>query len=512
MIGPRPPRGRPRGAQDPRDRGSLPLTLLVIGVCMAMSAALTPLVIDQITTSRRLIWRADALQAAQAGLDVALGHLRAAVDADGEGALEDLPPCVLTGTADTVARYRVTITYTGYSAGVDPAGLEPQSCPPTKVPVTALLTAVGGSANAASLEPGSAGTRAIDATYTFRTNNENIPGGAIRLAEPTINPLCMDAGPDASPDAGTTVKMQLCKAGGSSGQRFAYTPDLNLKLVGSETGTAAAGMCLDAPLPRAAGDLVTLQPCLQRVPRQQWSLDDGSNFRGTTADGVQLDSLCLNLSPPRTAGGIIVLGACGGGGYNERIFGLAANVGAGMASAATGQLVNYEQFGRCLDVPYHDPTQPYMILWYCKQAPDGNVSWNQEWALPPITTSAGNAVAERIRTAGTDNPGYCLRSPGSPAADRYVTMSSCAADGELADPALKWTVYGDTGDYTTSYRIEDSYGYCLTPTDLAVPMPDIHGPGTAKAKVAVCTGSELQKWNAPANLNEPLAVTNVRER
>ena len=72
-------------------------------------------------------------------------------------------------------------------------------------------------------------------------------------------------------------------------------------------------------------------------------------------------------------------------------------------------------------------------------------------------------------------------------------------------------MYGDTGIYATSYRIVDSYGFCLTPTDLTA-TPDTHTDGTAKVKVATCNNSELQKWNAPADLNEPIALTNTTEK
>jgi hypothetical protein len=91
-------------------------------------------------------------------------------------------------------------------------------------------------------------------------------------------------------------------------------------------------------------------------------------------------------------------------------------------------------------------------------------------------------------------------------------MSPCTLTGILTDERLKWTMFGDTGNYATSYRIVDSDGNCLTPTDLSLANPDTHSDGTAKVKVAVCSGSELQKWNAPPNFNKPLVLTNTRER
>lgn len=488
------------------DRGSMPLAMLVTLVAMLVSASLVPVVVTQIGSTRSVANRAQELQAAQAGLDMVVGQLRAATDPSGAGDLELLPPCTLTGSAGAGWSFRVTITY--YKLGDEAGGPEPQACPPIYVPVTATLSATGGRSTAGSLAVGSPGTRTVEATYTFKTNNENITGGAIQLASPTVNPLCMDAGPDASPAAGSRVKMQLCKAGGSSDQRFAYTTDLNIKLIGSETSDAPAGMCLEVPYPRKNGDIAVFQPCLGLMPKQQWSLNDTSNFASTRENQVHLGDFCLNLKSPGAAGSDIVLGACGGG-DNVRNFRSQAGVGAGMASAKVGQLVNYKQFSRCLDVTGFDPDAKYMIVWFCKQSPDGNVPSNQKWTIPPQQTSVADADSERIRSPGL---GYCLRSPGSTAADKYVTMGACAAGGALADASLNWFVYGDTGDYTTSYRIVDAYGYCLTPTDLTVTNPDTHYDGTAKVKVAACSKSELQKWNAPANLNEPLTLTNTHER
>jgi len=486
------------------DRGSMALAMLVTLVGILVSAALVPVVVTQIGGTRAVSGRTQELQAAQAGLDMALGHLRGAIGTSGAGDLELLPPCTMKGSAGSGWSYQVTITY--YKLGDDASEPEPQACPPIYVPVTATLSATGGRTTG-SLAAGSPGTRTVEATYTFKTTNENITGGAMQLAAPAVNPLCMDAGPDASPVAGSRVKMQLCKAGGSSDQRFAYTSDLNIKLVGSETSDAQTGMCIEVPYPRQTGDAAVFQPCLGLAPKQQWSLNDTSNFASTRENQVYLGDFCLNLKSPGAAGSDIVLGGCGGG-DNVRNFRPQTGVGAGMASAKVGQLVNYKQFSRCLDITGFNMNALYMIVWFCKQSPDGNVPSNQKWTIPAQLTTMVGAVPKPIRSPGS---GYCLKSPGSIAAGMYVTMGACGA-GTLTDPSLNWYVMGDTDNYTTSYRIMDSYGYCLTPTDLTVTSPDTHYDGTAKVKVAVCSKSELQKWNAPADLNEPLALTNTREK
>jgi len=501
---------------DPSDRGSLPMALLITLVGMALSAGLVPIVLGQVTSTRTVSARTDALQAAQAGIDVAVGQLRSAGTA-GAGDLDALPPCEMSGSAGSGSRYRVTIVYYRLAAD-ETAEPEPEpdseSCPnpPSEMPVSARLSSTGGPA-AAALAVGNPGTRTIEATYTFKTSNENISGGAIQLAQPATDPLCMDGGPDASPAAGTVVKMQRCKPGGSSDQRFAYTADLNIKLVGSETASEPAGMCLDVPYdpPRAIGAEVTFQPCLGPVARQQWSLNDSSNFSSTRETEAVLNDFCLNIAVAGTPDSKIVLGQCGGG-ADRRIFRPQPGVGAGMASADTGQLVNYKQFSRCLDVTEFTPSRSYMIVWFCKQSPDRRVPWNQHWTYPDAVVSADQAEPERIRTVDAGNAGHCLRSPGTTAADQYVTTVPCDETGTLTDPRLKWVIYGDTGNYATSYRIVDSFGYCLTPTDLRAAVRDTHVDGTAKAKVATCNRSELQKWNAPANLNQPLVLTDTRER
>jgi len=502
------PRRPPAG--EPTDRGDMVMALLVTLVAVTLSAALVPIVVDQIVSTRVINERTLALDAAQAGIDVALGQLRSAVEVDKtthetKGSLESLPPCQMTGSVGpSNSHYRVTITYYAVDGNGVPLLLD---CPPLDVPLTARLSATGGGPLAGTaLTYGSAGTRTIDATYTFKTTNANVTGGAIQLAEPTADPLCMDAGADASPAAGARVTMQNCKSGGSSDQRFAYTTDLNIKLVGSETATVPSGMCLDVPLPHNAGDFVSFQPCQNRTAPQQWSLDDNSNFRGTS-NGIDIENLCLNLATPGAVGSSLVLGGCGAP-ANQGVFRPQTGVGAGMASADTHQLVNFQQFSRCLDVTNFNVNYSYMIVWFCKQSPNGIPPWNQAWALPPVTTTAANAMAERIRVSA----GSCLRTPGSVAANQYVTMTPCDAAGPLIDDSLKWTMYGDTGNYATSYRIVDNTGLCLTPTDLRVPNPDTHSDGTAKVKVAGCNNSELQKWNAPADFNKPLVLTNTTEK
>ncbi|MEV6487669.1 RICIN domain-containing protein, partial [Actinoplanes sp. NPDC051633] len=242
--------------------------------------------------------------------------------------------------------------------------------------------------------------------------------------------------------------------------------------------------------------------------RQQWSLNDSSSFSSTRENEAKLNDFCLSLKNPGLADSDIVLGHCSAA-ANRNIWRPQPGVGAGMSSAATNQLVNFKQFSRCLDVTNFKPDWPYMIVWFCKQAPNGVPPWNQAWYMSPAGT---NLLSKRIRTIDANGNSWCLSTPGSVAAGQYATLAECTPDGVLTDENLIWTVYGDTGVYASSYRIVDRFGYCLTPTDLTANPADTHSDGTAKVKLAVCNNSELQKWNAPADLNTPTALTNTTEK
>src|SRR5919112_154102 len=73
------------------DTGSLPLAMLLILVSVSLSTLMTPMVLSQIDSTRVDSRRVHALHAAQAGLDVAMAHIRAADDGAGNGRIAKLP-------------------------------------------------------------------------------------------------------------------------------------------------------------------------------------------------------------------------------------------------------------------------------------------------------------------------------------------------------------------------------------------------------------------------------------
>jgi hypothetical protein len=502
------------------DTGSLPLALLLTLVSVSLTALLAPMAVSQIQSTHRDVQRVHALNAAQAGLDVALGHIRAANDGAGGGVLAELPCGQLSGDvgAGGSARYQVTVDYfavdpQGRSGGWIPANRIPcvAGGGPLSTPAYALLSAQG------TDEPtGAFNTvthRSLRATYAFRTTNQNIAGGLIHVFKtPTSADLCLDAG-SGSPAPGTVLRMQACSAGGIQ-QMFAYNSNLTLVLVSSKTPAMPLGMCLQADTPRTVGQPVQFQPCASTTrPQQQWSINDSANFEGTT-DGQTLDGYCFNVQSPDSPGSNVVLGSgssCRRGNDNIQTFSPEDSVGAGAAGASTGQLVNFDQFSRCLDVTEQNVAHSYLIAWPCKQAPDpARVTWNQKWTLPAVVTGATSGTGP-ITTSSPSGP-RCLQSPGSTAPGQYVTVAPCP--GGSTPPAMTWTVETDTGTYATSYRITDGYGYCLSPTDPAATPPDLYPNGQQISKIVVagCGGSGLQKWNAPPHIRRALPLKDIGEQ
>ncbi|XVV16985.1 ricin-type beta-trefoil lectin domain protein [Actinoplanes sp. CA-131856] len=488
------------------DEGSLPLALLVVTIVMSLSAFLVPVVVRQIKTTQNLAYRNTALSAAQSGLDVMMARVRAAADPDNQnGYLENLPPCTLTGNAGVSGaserlQYTVTLTYRDQDGAT-------MACPATDVPTTALVTSVGVNGTA---------KRTLTATYVFSTSNTNIPGGQIRISSSSLGNQCMDSGSSKTPTNGAAIVMAPCD--GSSRQQFGYTADLYLKLINSESSTASSGMCL-TPVSK----VLVFEPCpTVRTTTFQWSLDGNSLFHSTTTASKADGSSCVNVSTPgSTADRSVILGNCTVS-ATKTVWRSATGVGAGMAGDSTNQLVNYAQFSRCLDVTGKSMSATYMIAWFCKQDPGGVVDFNQQWVHPtpvtPAITATGPIIVNNTTSTSNSNNGtasknYCLKSPGVVTSTSWVTVVNCPTVADQKAQNVTWTVYHDTGDYGTSYRIKDYKGYCLQPTDQNSGVAnDFHTDGTSKVKVATCNTSELQKWNAPANISQPTPLTDLNEK
>jgi hypothetical protein len=491
----------------------MPLAMLLTVIGIGLSGLLAASLNAQVQAGRTTAQRAEAADAAQSGIEVALGQIRAARNADGTGDYAKLPCGPFSGAVNTGTKQTYTV-HIHYLTAQPPAGdlawAQANRLPCTGAVLTAgkplfvLLSATG------KATPAQRG-RVVNATYTLHTKSrENVAGGLVRLYGSTPQ-LCM-AAPADTPADGDPLTMRLCDAD-SGTQRFAYDSDLNLVLVASRAN-GSAGMCLDA-----AGHLdpVVFRPCAAVTDvRQQWSLNDRGSFEGTT-DGVTLNGTCFHLTSPGTAGSAVVLHAaaddaadvaeldraCRTEYSSARTFTPDPDVGTGgagtpiatSAGQTTTQLVNFDQFGRCLDVTADDVTAGHLVIWPCKQSPNGQVQWNQVWTLPTPTGTDTSATGT-IRTTWNGQD-HCLLSPGSTTG--YVRVQPCA---EAVPAAIEWTRRYGTGVFANAYRIESTYGapagttYCLAPTDPSAVAPDLWQQGASKSVLRECDDSAALKWNA----------------
>ena len=515
------------------DRGSLPLTMLLSVIGAGAVGLLGSTVVIQVTTTRYDTDRAIALDAAYSGVETGLAQLRALpVDLSGDAPLTSLPctaaltdPSLsLAGTVSPgqAAGYTVNIYYLTAAPPSDAdaetwARSNRLGCAtgggPVLAPMYALLVATGRSG---------AATRKMTATYLFQSRTKaNVPGGTIKVYN---SDQCVTAPrgiSDSVPLApGDQLLLATC-APADAKQVFTYNPTLQVELRNS-AGSASFphGACLSAA--SVAHTAVTFADCDSTKLTQIWSLNNRDNFEGTT-DGINPNGKCFNVdwlaTPPNVVINNVIAGnanqvantqgdgtdgtPCSGtsGDYTKyKTFFPDASAGTGAAGEATGQLVNYEQFGRCLDVTANTVDSLFMVIFPCKQTPNKVIQWNQVWFIPSASSGQG-----RVYVKGSDGASYhCLYSPGSTAAGQYVRITPCTLGSAIpANQLWKRSVF--TGVNQTSYRIESIYGtttgapYCLmpSPTDYWNQFVTMK---ISKLVLGACSGSNLQKWNASPSI------------
>lgn len=519
-----PTRTRSRRLTTPGDeRGSIAFAMLLTLVGLTLTAMVAPMVFGQLGASRSEAQRIRALHAAQAGLDVALGHIRAVADANGSGQIKDLPCGPFTGNVDVGGRssYAVRLYYLNEDPGGSwtPTGAIPCTSNGTYpvMPRYALLLSDGVDSPTGSTSQ--AAKRSLRATYTFQSFSAPIPGGLIRVYQSWFafgGDLCFDAG-SADPAPGTDLRVRPCVTG-SPQQTFAYNPDLTITLVPSKTPARPLGLCLDVPTPRGWGKVVKLNPCASpSVANQEWSYNGSANFRGTS-DGTTTDGYCLSV-PIRMPGSSVVLSpSCGQMWWWNTAFVPDSTVGPGAAGPASGQLVNAGN-GQCAEAPTFFTWILLLVGAPCNQLSNLTSMFGldlfgtQTWKLP---TATGTAPATgRIETSsgfGYFLPSMCLQSVNSPwFGGQYVWVGFCG----FFPSQQTWTVYRRTKDPLTSYTIRDSNNYCLTMTQRKTLSWDFlmyNFMEVSKMTVATCDGSLNQKWNAPVNIAQGTGLKDYSER
>lgn len=504
------------------DRGSMPMALLVVLVGMAFSALLVPMVLTQDQSTRFDTSRVRSLHAAQAGIDVATGLIRSAMSTDttlppNTGSASELPCGPLSGNVSDGGADKYTVAISYYTAnpfGHDDAWLGDSAnrmicisgygvylkgtaaVSELYVPSFALLTSTGTGDTAGN---GASPGRTLQSTYVFQTSNSYsaASGGAIRFPVGSAN-YCMDAG--ASPVDGSLVLGKSCPTDGqlSLGQAWYYNLDLSIQLVRTKgnllLNSNGNGLCL-----QVSGSTIRVNKCPATstgtaATGQEWRSDQSSRL-------ISSSGACLTL-PSATSGVALTSVACGSAGTYQAIA-AAPTVGAGAAGAATNQLVNFAQFGRCLDVPNKSVNDgsTFMIIYPCKQKLDLVDEWNQKFTPSPSLSASSSlpTVVQLKTTPSSPSVAYCLKSPATPA--ERVTVAPCTTP---VPNAMKWT-YFTTQDaagaelrYADKFTIREIQGdkRCLGAG------PDLYAstPPSNIAIVAPCDGSAGQKWDSDPNV------------
>lgn len=536
---------RRRTARLGDDRGSLPMALLIIMVGMALAAALLPTLIVQ---DRATVFdgsRQDNLAAAQAGVDVVVGEIRAASMISNGNSVGNVTalPCVsaaspLTGRVGSVgqATYSAYVSYYVVDPVTNPSAT-PMVCSAGNgtydsatglvIPAYARITSTG--TDGATATNGVSAGRTIISTYVFQTTNANVPDGQIRIYPSGSTQWCMDAG-SSQPAVGVAITLQACSTSTpiSQQQLFYYRSDLTIQLATSITpGFSPNGLCLDTSAGTsgpAIGNTVVLKPCLTLGSppfSQQWSFNDQGGFTASLSGTKSNGSFSPNASYPygycmsvatQSAGQQIALADCNNNTTSSTTEAWLPSPTVGDGAAAPPQLVNYQQFGRCLDITGTDVTANHAQAYPCKQNPQPTaITFNQLFTFDPASgwlyTTTGGVQ-------------YCLFSPRTEGG--WVRLTKCStiswvttlpnwpAGATITAGQLVWSQPGNT----TATAYSQRYTFVDSSTDatrcLGISPPPASDPLWSYVTVTTCNGSTAQKWNASPNLGVP-ALQNTLE-
>lgn len=528
------------------ERGSVVLVLFIIITASILVLAVTGIAVSQQVVAQRTLQRNDALEASEAGLDAALGELRAA-SSGGTGLVEDLP-CTntpangftLTGYlgGSSSGSYTTTVVY--YQnveptvANLAAGDTEPVACFtgttssfPDEVPNYALIESVGKDPQTG---PETVPTRTIEEIYAFHNTNQNIPGGIIPDYNYANDDLCL-ADNNTTPAVGDSLYAEKCQTSGTTDFTWLYNANFTIELSESESSTP---LCIQG---NQSTDTVTLQQCLSSSSSsfylQQWGINDSGEYETVTTAGAP-EGLCIN-EITNTAGSKLDLASCSGSFSDNQTWAPAPQVGPGDAGVATDQFVNYDEFGNCMDVTNQNVSSSYLIDYMCKQFPDGakwtpelgtdpyDPDWNQRWQQISVTYQGNGEAYVELETHDLphSDPGtlYCLYSPGNsnigdtethdePNNPNWVVVKSCPAlvGGEVptGDQAYLWNV-----NSTSTYLVHDYWQDCLK-ADTYDQQEPASGSWFSTITVAKCDGDSAEEWNAPPSLSDA-GVSNMFE-
>lgn len=450
---------------------------------------------------------------AQAGLQTSLNAIRAATKTVSGKTVGDLTklPCKikanLEGGTGSVG-YTTQVNYyledpTGRSEAWLNSSTNKLACSSNNYtgatqPKYAYIVSSGYGESAAGRDA-SESNRSVAAVYKFQISNVNIPGGRMFTYD---RGHCMQAD---STTAGSKIRFLPASSCATNNDRqlWAYGTDWKIKLASSIINAGDVGLCVTG----RAGDnsnFATLETCatspIATHSKQLWSWNGNAGWSGQNTANTGVAGCLLREDAAVNGVTSSYLKASSSGCVQ---FAPDPAVGAGAASLATKQIVNYKEFGRCLDVTDTDIHKSFMIAYPCKQDPTGNngFDWNHKWTYQEPDIAGGQSVLTKqsIKVSqgspATTSNTYCLTTPTTESGSKYPTFRLCSEGGDRQE----WTrVHKRPGDYGGSYLFIDKYGRCL-----AADAADKMYQGTvrtdwSKITVTTCSGGLEQKWNAPA--------------
>lgn len=510
-----------------------------------MTAANGELKLSGTATSRN-----GALEGALAGVQAVIANIRAASVTSGTKSyvvLDDLPCSNFSGVTNTSAsssfvasvEYQEETPLGSYQTVTCTQGQGPALPNSGDFLARAVITSCSPT-TACPVSPTSAPTgnepwRRVVSTYDFNYSYENIPGGLIYSYD---GKECFVATYNDGTDTndGVTLEVTTSCSASNNLELFQYTSTWNLAI---ELGGAL--WCVQNPedesSPSTSPIPITQTSCTApSAAVAQWGVNDVGGIEGVKTTGSpagQPDGYCLdNPDPtdqtPETEDATVGTTNCDSGYGNAQTWQMSSRVGAGASQPGSGQyfgvtdqLVNFEEFGYCLDVTNQDVTSTFLIDYMCKQFPDTTdyPVWNQRWCFNQLSTnSSGIPVGvlytpEGQTSCSSPSSPYCLTSPLEPASQdssAYVTVTTCNPESSSQPNDFLWTEWGNNVMPTHEYTWTDNDGYCLEANTSNKQQPSGNGDYFSPIQVDTCNGSFEQKWNAPAILGES-QITNTHE-
>jgi hypothetical protein len=556
--------------QDREGGVAMLLALFVIATLVTISITVAGVTLSQIKPTQLDRKAVSTEDAAEGGFDAALNRIRTAYTGTTTNSAGNIVPngdysklpCSVSGYVNSstagVVQYQVTLNYYTFDP-TQVAGQTPLTCTTpggtASVPAYVQMVSRGSAADVPGTRTGSS-NRVVQTVYALSTTNQNIAGGQIPFVANQTECLAVydTAGKILT---GDPINVATCSTT-SSQQKWSYTANLQLETVATDGSLQCMqGVDSSGNPTTASASKVVLAPCSANSlppaspytpPSQVFSYNDGGQFQISNSTDTGLGSACLNLytttlgtDAALNLGDYVDLSDCGSQ------FVPTASVGAGAAGTSLRpfQLVNYLNFGRCIDDTNQQVAATWMIGYPCKQDPLAtNLTWNQKYYVGTSGgtggtgatasyggSSGGNTVIASGSTGcqisdtvacqfvsfpngagGASTQYYCLEAgstanPSAPVNGTLVSLQPCST----GDNYQQWTyTKALVAGYANQYQIRP-YGastsnLCLSMTIGSTPPGVTYSngggapiPAYGYISLQTCTGTGWQKWNAPPN-------------